>query len=473
MDIVIPTIEESQEKSKIVDLLDRQGFVERMLTIAETLSDNRKNACYAINGNWGVGKTFVLDMFEEQAKVIGKEGEIEDRYLLFRYNCWEYDFYEEPLVAIVASILDQINKSVDLLPDELKTKIVAILKVIGKGLVKKAVQLVEERAGINLEKVVETIKEGGEAAEKKIRESHEYDRYFDFKEHLKSLRETVTSLAEKQTVIFVVDELDRCLPKYTIKVLERLHHLFEGIPNVQVILTIDLGQLEHIVRQIYGEQVDATSYLRKFIQFELRLEAGTINDGFDERFANYTQHFKLQSATTNEQDVIEFRRCIFDGINMRSRISIINKCELIHKFLAKDEVVDSGYMCLEILLVLLNDCEIDISRAEQRFSISSVFNPAIFNRTIPNGLCLLSDKYKSNQVSDTSSQNYYQSVYNSFMEKQISYVNAGCLFGKLLCAYRAILGFEKDEYQYAHDQREFLEFIKTGKQCWSFLQSIK
>ena len=473
MDIVIPTIEESQENSKIVDLLDRQEFVERLLTIAETLSDNRKNACYAINGNWGVGKSFVLDMFEEQAKNIGKEGEINDRYLIFRYNCWEYDYYEEPLVAIVASMLDQINKGVDLLPDELKTKTVAILKVIGKGLVKKAFQLVEEKMGIGLEEVVEIIKDGGEEAEKEIKESHEYDRYFDFKEHLKSLRETVATMAEKQTVVIVVDELDRCLPEYTIKVLERLHHLFEGITNVQVILSIDLGQLEHVVRQIYGEQVDAKSYLRKFIQFELRLDAGEINDGFDERFANYTQHFKLQSATTNEQDVIEFRRCIFDGMDMRSRISVINKCELLHEFLAKDEVVDSGYMCLEILLVLLNDCEIDVSRAEQRFSISSVFNPEIFNRTIPNGLCLLSKKYESNQVSDTSSQNYYQSGYNSFMERHASYVNGGCLFGKLLCAYRAIIGFETDEYQYTHDQREFLEFIKTGKQCWSLLQSIK
>ena len=47
-------------------------------------------------------------MFEEQAKRIGNEG---PRYILFHYNCWEYDYYEEPLVAIVASILDQIDEN--------------------------------------------------------------------------------------------------------------------------------------------------------------------------------------------------------------------------------------------------------------------------------------------------------------------------------------------------------------------------
>ena len=32
----------------------------------EILSENRKNASFAVNGAWGVGKTFVLNRFEEE-----------------------------------------------------------------------------------------------------------------------------------------------------------------------------------------------------------------------------------------------------------------------------------------------------------------------------------------------------------------------------------------------------------------------
>ena len=169
MEEITPVIEKNQR----LDLLDRQEFVDRMLTIANALSDRKKNACYAVNGDWGVGKSFVLDMFEEQAKNIGIEGEELSRYLIFRYNCWEYDYYEEPLVAMVASMLDQIDEKVDLISTDVKTKTVAVLKAVGKGLAQKATQVIEDKTGIDLQSVFETAKDGCDAVEKRVKESHE------------------------------------------------------------------------------------------------------------------------------------------------------------------------------------------------------------------------------------------------------------------------------------------------------------
>mgnify|MGYP003533024634 FL=1 len=45
----------------------------------------------------------------------------------------------------------------------------------------------------------------------------------------------------------MVDELDRCLPEYSIKVLERLHHLTENTDNVITVLSMDKSQLEKSV----------------------------------------------------------------------------------------------------------------------------------------------------------------------------------------------------------------------------------
>ena len=469
MDAVLQVVEESPK----LDLLDRQEFVDRMLTITNVLSDDKKNACYAVNGDWGVGKSFVLDMFEREAQVEHIEGEELPRYLIFRYNCWEYDYYEEPLVAIVASILDQIDKTENLISTDMKERIVAVLKVIGKGLLKKTVQLIDDKTGIDLEKAVETLKEGGEEAEKTVKESHDYDHFFDFKSKLKKLQETVTALSTEQTIIFIVDELDRCLPEYTIKVLERLHHLFEGISNVQVILSIDCGQLEHVVRQIYGEKTDAKSYLRKFVQFEVKLSEGSLNEHFDERFNSYIQHFEAKSKITSETDVAEFKSYILEGLDMRKRISIIDQCELIHSLLIPEEKVDYSYMCLELFFVVLNDYEPDFEYLKSSFQISNIFQRLTFGaeekKRIPQGLLILAEKVRLNRVPNSSHYMLFDTRDEN--NKKRSIVNVGCLIGKLLFAYRAIIGFE-DSVSGALTNDDIVSFQEYARQFWDYLQIV-
>ena len=85
-----------------------------------------------------------------------------------------------------------------------------------------------------------------------------------FKRTLDETREKLKRMSEIKTVVIVVDELDRCMPEYAIKVLERLHHLFEGIPNTIVIMAVDSKQLENSVKKSLEMQLNAGRYLRKF-----------------------------------------------------------------------------------------------------------------------------------------------------------------------------------------------------------------
>ena len=117
-------------------------------------------------------------------------------------------------------------------------------------------------------------------ATQEIADSHDFDVYFSFNCILEKLRAAIKDLAEEQTILLVVDELDRCLPEYTITVLERLHHVLEGIPNVQTIISIDKEQLECTVRQIYGCNTNAKRYLEKFISFEITLREGSLLEAF-------------------------------------------------------------------------------------------------------------------------------------------------------------------------------------------------
>lgn len=457
---------ENTERVERIDLLDRQEFVDQILTIVEALSDNRKNACFAINGRWGSGKSFVLDMFEEQAQEIGREGQELPRYLMFHYNCWEYDYYDEPLVAIVASILDQIDDKTKFLSSDAKTRLWSIMKEVGKGLLNKGTEIVEDHTGINLRNILRIALKGTEEAKSAVQESHKYDHYSVFKKNLKKLQDEIASLAEDQTVVFVVDELDRCLPEYTIKVLERLHHLTDGIPNVQVILSMDMSQLEHIVKQIFGQQTEAKQYLEKFIDFELKLDVGTVKDYFNQRFHQYTKQFVTTSASTSAIEVEEFKSYILNGLDMRKRISVIDRCEMLHNILQDDEeLVDSSYLCLEMLLVILNDCDIDIETAKSHFDISKVFatNSLGTKKSIPDGLINLSNLFQANRNP--------QGRYKIFtMDYGTAEIMSTCLLGKLLIAYRYVLGFDNDRWINTID--DLHAFVEHGKDFWNLLQIV-
>ena len=63
------------------DLLDRQPFIDRVIKIIELQSAQKKTSCFAINGKWGVGKSFVLNMLEEQLEKIQSEETEADKLL--------------------------------------------------------------------------------------------------------------------------------------------------------------------------------------------------------------------------------------------------------------------------------------------------------------------------------------------------------------------------------------------------------
>lgn len=468
------------EDSSPRDLLNRQLFVEQLLSITDTLSKTRKNACYAITGDWGSGKSFVLDMFEAQVGVICQEGPISEKYLIFRYNCWEYDYYDEPLIAIVASMLNQIDEKVNLIPSDLKAGVVAALKEIGECLAKLTIYAVQVKAGGGLGKNLPDFTENPvSTVREEVEKKHDYDQFYGFKKILKRLREEIKKLSRDQTVVFIVDELDRCLPEYTIRVLERLHHLFNELPNTQTVLSIDINQLEHTVQQIFGEQTDAKMYLRKFINFEVRLDLGTIDDSFQERFEDYFKLFQNKQDITDTLEVTRFVCMIMEGLDMRTRFALIERCELLHSLLYEEEQADYCYMCLELFLVIISDTGIDTSRAKSYFNINHMFedngSPSDSSHTLPQGLKNLSAVYAKNTEQKHGNLLFEEDYSGRDLHVRIY---SQSLYGRLLCAYRAILGFREDsnsDYSINADSLydSVKGYIEYGLKLWNLMKIIR
>lgn len=341
----------------VIDLLDRATLIRQMLLIADALSKKKKNACYALNGAWGVGKSFVINEFERQIVQYGQDGTTLDRFLLFHYDCWKYDYYAEPLTAIISVMLETIERDVHLLSDEAKQTITSTLKAIGFYALDHFDKRIENQVGISIKTVYDAIVNAQSDVLRKLDANHEFDSYYAIRATLDRLREVIAQLAEHQTLLLVVDELDRCLPEYTVKVLERLHHIFEGIPNVQIVLATDKTQLGHVVRQIFGNATSVEKYLEKFIQFEISIGEGMINSNFDHIFSSYTSQFS--STVTQYLDVNEFIRLLFSNIDIRTRIAIINRCELVHSLISPENLHNTNaHMCAEIFMVTIKHFKI-------------------------------------------------------------------------------------------------------------------
>ena len=304
-----------------------------------------------MNGEWGSGKSFVLDMFEEKLCEVQSESTMTKKYFVIRYNSWQYDYYEEPLVALVATMISTIEERTKLFPDsEEKQEILGMLKAAGVSLLSLGNTIVKEKTGIDFQKAYETVLKGEKSGAEAYAKEHEYDVYFGFNKVMDKLTTLLRNLAEKYVVIIIVDELDRCLPEYAIKVLERLHHLTENNSNTITIIAIDKKQLMSSVKQIFGFE-NPEKYLEKFFNFEVQLDYGMASEKIMEKYSSYIDLFDKDIFPFDES-IEECLQNIFKDINIRTQEQIVKKSMLNHKLLYTDKK-DYSFMCMELILAVM------------------------------------------------------------------------------------------------------------------------
>lgn len=336
-----------------IDLLGRKEIVKRIMDILEVISEKESSCTFALNGAWGTGKTFVLNMLMNQLWE-----RPDDKYIVFHYNCWQYDYYEEPLIAIVAAMLDSVDENSHLISEDARTEVKAGIKLAKEALKRIGISLVKNKIGVDLTEALSTVQQYQEAIdiEKQAQEdSRSFDVFYSFKKAIEQAQEEIRNLAKDRTLVVVVDELDRCLPSYAIKVLERLHHLFVNVNRMAVILAVDKKQLDNMVMETFGQHTNTTDYLRKFIDFELQLHSGNIKG---KRFTNkyndfLNQYYDLNYPFTLSLD--EFITCLFDGIPMRVLERMIARIKTTHDVLFPGMVKDQSFLCCELAWLVLTE----------------------------------------------------------------------------------------------------------------------
>lgn len=325
-----------------MDVLNRDSFIIKIKTLIDILSESKQGCCFALNGAWGSGKSFVLEKLEDKLKKQFIEETEDNKYYVFHYDCWKYDYYEEPAVAIIAAMLDATNEELMLFPEGVETAMALSLKSARKLLTAVASELCKNKIGIDLVEIASEV-----AEEQKETDFDDFDSLYGFKRALESARKNIQEIAKDKTVLIVVDELDRCLPEYAIKVLERLHHIFVDLENVIVLISMDKMQLEHSIQGIYGN-IDVDTYLRKFISFKVDLDNGKASN-YCEKYYSYFKMFNILKG--EEAETEKFLSDILTKLSMRDQERIFRKAELIHQIIKEDDISDFSIMLFEILFL--------------------------------------------------------------------------------------------------------------------------
>ena len=351
------------------DFISRQPYIDLLKSIIANRSNNSSGYSFAIDGEWGCGKTWIFTELENQL-----EEDPENKYLIFDYNAWQNDFYDEPLVAILSVMIEKLNhvtsqKSLyEAAIDELLRQASADLLTLVSGIVKKVTKIDAEKIIKRKNGFFCRIKENTKLTAKDI------NTLVPLQHTLQEVRNNLKKLSEKFHIILIVDELDRCLPEYAIKVLERLHHVCNEMPVIQI-LAINKKNLADSISSVFGKNfynspysVELTnqfaeSYLQKFVDAIIPLPNGhpdpilEILNGLEEKYNPYIRPDNIGRPFINldEPFVADCISSIMNGVERRLQEKIFKQVSLCHELTLKsgiaieEERVTYAFLIYELL----------------------------------------------------------------------------------------------------------------------------
>ena len=442
------------------DLLGRNQFVNMLEIIVSNKIDQHAGCSLAIDGKWGCGKSFILKMLEKELKGRG--------YFVAHYNCWQNDYYDEPLVAILSVLIDSLNafQSSETIHEGQKKKTltiaIEIFKSISFMVAKNKLGVDFEELGIDLEQFKNNV---GEALSKDKADLLTKD--FDPNQLLKKSIDLIYQLLLKiklecKGVIIVVDELDRCIPEYAIKVLERLHHICYDSENdlfqfIQI-AAINREELCDGISKMYGRGYMTSNaivtsgpgtyssenyfekrgsfsfgnyYLQKFIQMIIPVPPGKSSQTALPILNGLEKYFEVQNESQMQllHDLFEMA---FGEVSIRIREQLVAFTNVAHQItleIGAADGIDRIKPSLTVLCVELLDC---FCRAIMMSSLPEIkmeyergreLGGILMHHVRDSGMCSLKMNCKSQFVNNSSSFEKdvfetFKTEYRLFVEKE-------------------------------------------------------
>lgn len=386
------------------DKLDRRGYADFLYKVIESAktSEGEDNALiFAIDGEWGTGKSFFIDCWIDDLRAKG--------HLVSRFDAWKNDIVDEPLIGFLSHIYKDVG---DWDNKRLTTVAGEKIKQSQKNILPLAKELVKGAAIKGLgylftdEVVKEVSKTVVESSDKVTADQEKNEQSMsamlihrqlqahnknlqlieEFKDKLSSVAQKLVSGSDRKQPVFIfIDELDRCRPDYAVRLLEVVKHIFNS-KGICFISSVNINQLQQSIKTIYGPNFKADHYLDRFFSHRLKLPSPSTKDYINSLkvFNDVKDHKARIDAGSNiikkfNEDYIDYFAtvCFRNRFDLRTIKSIFNRLQICREILLDTE----GGVFDEILFFII--CYLKSDVGQKSSSLREIFS----NATVSVGDC--------------------------------------------------------------------------------------
>ncbi|MCI1678423.1 MAG: KAP family NTPase [Ewingella americana] len=246
------------------DIFYRKSLYEQIIRVVTKSPD--ENLVLALNDRWGNGKTSFVKMMESE---ILKTDNSELNVIYF--DAFKHDYQADPFISLSSQIYELLEDEkgevkklgekllsaskrlgVSFLTNGAKFAITSITAgLVSNSALDKAGDAMSNAISSPLEKYIED----------RIRFAKDEERNIEtFKDVLKQIH-----AVSNKRILFIIDELDRARPDYSLDLLEKVKHLF-SVQGLVFLLVVNREQFEKSIECRYGS-IDSRLYLNKFIHY--------------------------------------------------------------------------------------------------------------------------------------------------------------------------------------------------------------
>lgn len=319
-------------------VIDRRSYSQHLTSFLNSKAE--QGYVINLNAEWGAGKTTFLHCWYNELK--------KDHPVVY-FDAWKSDFTHDAMLALLEAFHSQLMCAITE-NKKLLNKLLEGGKHFAKSTSWKLLAgFIKRQGGVEADDslfsdISEDLQELGlkpsdltdslkDTFSSMLEQKKKIVGINDFKETLVELSEAYLEVHhDKDTPIYVlIDELDRCRPTYAIEVIESVKHFF-NTKNFVFVLATDTEQLQHSIKAVYGEGFDSASYLSRFFDNTIVLEAPKLEEyvklklpelANDSDTDQYALKFIVELFQYHKMDSLREIEKVFDTISIARTA---NKC---------------------------------------------------------------------------------------------------------------------------------------------------
>jgi formylglycine-generating enzyme required for sulfatase activity len=266
------------------DSLDFNVYSE---VITEAILETPTPFTVGIFGEWGRGKTSLMKFIQKE---VTKKNTKEERVLTVFFNAWRFENDEHPLLDLCIALELEIQRNRSSFEEDTVLNLLDYIKYLKYAI-----------ANIKMQKDVNTDTEFSDNLTIDI-EKHLLNQstYFQIFELLKGVEKILKN--ENFRIVIFIDDLDKCLPENSIKVLESIKLILD-LKGLSFVLGVNREVIESHLENKYqnmkniSAEDSSRAYLDKMIQlpFYLPSYSGKVSNLIDNLYAQNSKDIKLEN----------------------------------------------------------------------------------------------------------------------------------------------------------------------------------